>query len=111
MQISYTPEFAARLEKEMNLGDGVYQLERALDQDMLRTTVGWATSYHQDAVEYVDEWGVGWRSVEYATPYGVGRYTDFSHHPLAQDQAIDHYQPPDPHPGCGASSSSRVWPT
>lgn len=106
MQISFTPEFAARLAKELKLGTGslhnphgggnTYELERALDQDMLLTSVGWANSYYQDADEYVDEWGIGWRSVEYSTPYGVGRYTEFSHHPLAEDQAIDSYQPPDP---------------
>jgi uroporphyrinogen decarboxylase len=97
MQISFTPEFAARLEQEMGLGDDAYQLERALDQDMLLTTLGWATSYYQEGAEYVDEWGVGWRSVGYSTPYGVGHYTDFGHHPLAQDGAIDSYRPPDPH--------------
>ncbi len=106
MQISFTPEFAARLAKELKLGSdslhnphgggNTYELERALDQDMLLTSVGWANSYYQDADEYVDEWGIGWRSVEYSTPYGVGRYTEFSHHPLAEDQAIDSYQPPDP---------------
>ena len=106
LQISFTPEFAARLSKELNLGSdflhnphgggNTYELERALDQDMLLTSVGWANSYYQDADEYVDEWGIGWRSVEYSTPFGVGRYTEFPHHPLAEDHAIDNYVPPDP---------------
>jgi uroporphyrinogen decarboxylase len=106
MQISFTPEFAARLAKEIDLGGdkihnphgggNTYELERALDQDLLLTSVGWANSYYQDADEYVDEWGIGWKSVEYSTPYGVGRYTEFPHHPLAEDEAIDDYQPPDP---------------
>jgi uroporphyrinogen decarboxylase len=106
MQISFTPEFAARLAKELNLGSdnlhnphgggNTYELERALDQDMLLTSVGWANSYYQDADEYVDEWGIGWKSVDYSTPYGDGRYTEFSHHPLAEDDAIDSYRPPDP---------------
>jgi uroporphyrinogen decarboxylase len=106
MQISFTPEFASRLSREMELagdkihnphgGGNTYELERHLDEDMLLTSVGWANSYYQDAVEYIDEWGVGWRSVEYTTPYGVGCYTEFSHHPLADDRAIDSYQPPDP---------------
>ena len=30
------------------------------------------------------------------TPYGPGSYTEISHHPLAQDQAIAAYKPPDP---------------
>jgi len=106
MQISFTPEFASRLVKDMNLGSdklhnphgggNTYELERALDEDLLLTSVGWANSYYQEADEYVDEWGIGWKSVEYTTPYGVGRYTEFVHHPLAEDQALDTYQPPDP---------------
>ena len=106
MQISFTPEFAARLAKELALGSSgihnphgggnTYELERALDEDLLLTSVGWANSYYQDADAYLDEWGIGWRSVEYSTPYGTGRYTEFNHHPLADDKAIDSYQPPDP---------------
>lgn len=106
MQISFTPEFAARLAQEIDLGSdkihnphgggNSYELERALDQDLLLTSVGWANSYYQDADEYTDEWGIGWKSVPYTTPYGVGRYTEFPHHPLAEDDAIDSYQPPDP---------------
>jgi uroporphyrinogen decarboxylase len=106
MQISFTPEFASRLAGEMRLGQeklhnphgggNTYEIERLLGEDMLLTSVGWANSYYQDAQEYTDEWGIGWRSVEYTTPYGVGCYTEFCHHPLANDDAIDSYQPPDP---------------
>ena len=106
MQISFTPEFASRLAGEMELGldklhnphggGNTYELERLLGEDMLLTSVGWANSYYQDAQEYTDEWGVGWKAVEYTTPFGVGCYTEFSHHPLADDDAIDSYQPPDP---------------
>lgn len=107
MQISFTPEFATRLAKEINLGSdkihnphgggNTYDLERALGQDLLLTSVGWANSYYQDKEEYVDEWGIGWHSVSYDTPYGTGRYTEFNRNPpLADDSAIDSYQPPDP---------------
>ena len=106
MQISFTPEFASRLAREVKVGDGklhnphgggnTYELERALDEDMLLTSVGWANWYYQEADRYTDEWGVGWRSVDYDTPYGTGRYTEFDHHPLAEDRAIESYQPPDP---------------
>ena len=107
MQISFTPEFATRLAKEIDSGSdkihnphgggNTYELERALGQDLLLTSVGWANSYYQDADEYVDEWGVGWHSVNYTTPFGVGRYTEFSRSPpLANDDAVDTYQPPDP---------------
>jgi len=107
MQVSFTPEFAARLEKDINLGGedkthnphgggNTYELERSLGQDLLLTSVGWANSYYQDADQYVDEWGIGWRSAEYETPFGVGRYTEMKGHPLAEDEAIDSYRAPDP---------------
>ncbi|HLO17072.1 MAG TPA: uroporphyrinogen decarboxylase family protein [Anaerolineales bacterium] len=78
-------------------GGNTYELERALGEDMLLTSVGWANSYYQDAKEYVDEWGIGWKSVEYTTPFGVGRYTEIASHPLANDGAIAAYKAPDPH--------------
>jgi len=77
-------------------------LERTLDEDMLLTSVGWANSYYatevysKDGVSYTDEWGVGWKNVEYETRFGKGRYTEIVGHPLADDDAIDSYQPPDP---------------
>ena len=106
MQVSFTPEFASRLRKEMNLGGeklhnphgggNTYELERALGEDLLLTSVGWANSYYQDANNYVDEWGIGWKSAEYTTPFGVGSYTEICSHPLADDSAIDAYKAPDP---------------
>ena len=74
MQISFTPEFAARLRDDMRLNDrrdhnphgggNTYELELALGEDMLLTSVGWANSYYQSPEPYVDEWGVGWRATE-----------------------------------------------
>ena len=106
LQVSFTPEFASRLKADMQLAGGslhnphgggnTYELERALDEDLLLTSVGWANSYYQDAESYVDEWGIGWKSAPYTTPYGLGRYTEICHHPLADDRAIDRYQPPNP---------------
>ncbi len=112
MQVSFTPEFAARLRVDMGLADSshnphgggnTYELERALDEDMLLTSVGWANSYYandkyaggQD--HYVDEWGVGWKNMPYETRFGKGFYTEISSHPVAEDDALDSYQPPDPH--------------
>ncbi|MCX6944404.1 MAG: hypothetical protein NT173_06555 [Opitutales bacterium] len=107
MQISFTPEFAQRLRRELKLdGDGAhnphgggntYQLERALQEDMLLTSVGWANSYYQSDQDYVDEWGVGWEVCPYETPFGRGHYTETCHHPLADDDAITRYRAPDPH--------------
>jgi uroporphyrinogen decarboxylase len=106
MQVGFTPEFAQRLRKELGLegrkehnphgGGNTYQLERALGEDVLLTSVCWANSYYQSDQAYVDEWGVGWTICEYETPYGKGHYTDVVSHPLADDDAISRYRPPDP---------------
>jgi uroporphyrinogen decarboxylase len=106
MFVSFTPEFSNRLKKELNLGSdklhnphgsgNTYQLDRTLGGDMLLIFVGWANSYYQEGSQYVDEWGIGWRSVEYSTTFGLGCYTEMIHFPLAQDSAIASYQPPDP---------------
>ncbi len=107
MQISFTPEFADRLRADMALkgqtvhnphgGGNTYELERTLDEDMLLTSVGWANSYYQQEGDYVDEWGIAWKSHEYETTFGRGRYTEIVGHPLAGDAAIVSFHPPDPH--------------
>jgi len=112
MQISFTPEFAERLRADMSMsekvfnlsrgghnphgGGNTYELERALDEDMLLTSVGWANSYYQAGDTYTDEWGVTWKSAPYETPYGTGHYTEIAGHPFADDGAISQYHPPDP---------------
>lgn len=110
MQVSFTPEFAARLETDLQLrgqglhnphgGGNTYELERALDEDMLLTSVGWVNGYYQDGYQslesYQDEWGVTWRTIEYQTRFGAGKYTEPYDHPLADDRALDAYVPPDP---------------
>jgi uroporphyrinogen decarboxylase len=107
MQVSFTPEFAMRLSEHIGKEEGkshnphgggnTYRLERAIDNDVLITSVGWANSYYQsEADTYSDEWGIGWRSVPYTTPFGVGRYTEVSQRPLADTAAIDTYKGPDP---------------
>ncbi len=55
LQISFTPEFAGRLEADLKFKDqgfhnphgsgNTYELERALDEDMLLTSVGWVNSF------------------------------------------------------------------
>jgi uroporphyrinogen decarboxylase len=108
-QSTFTPEFAERLRNELALG-GVpgahnphgggnpYDLEIALDEDILITSVGWANSYYGEGDTYRDEWGVGWKSVPYETPYGVGHYTEPLGHPLARadSHAVARYEAPDP---------------
>lgn len=107
MQISFTPEFASRLRADLHKKDGMahnphgggntYELERALDQDLLLTSVGWANCYYQQPGSYTDEWGIGWKPAEYSTRYGKGSYTEIMTHPLANPQDIETYCPPDPH--------------
>ncbi len=107
MQISFTPEFADRLRADLHVkgqrihnphgGGNTYELERALGEDMLLTSVGWANSYYQQLDAYTDEWGIGWDAHPYETPFGVGHYTEIASHPLADDKAILSYTPPDPH--------------
>lgn len=106
MQVSFTPEFAERLRADLRIesaalhnphgGGNTYVLERTLGEDMLLTSVGWANSYYQAPETYIDEWGIGWKSIEYTTPFGSGRYTEIASHPLADEAAIDRYVSPDP---------------
>jgi uroporphyrinogen decarboxylase len=107
MQVSFTPEFAERLRAELRQtgtrvhnphgGGNTYELERALGEDMLLTSVGWANSYYAGTDEYTDEWGVGWRNQRYETCFGTGFYTEMVSHPLTRARALATYQPPDPH--------------
>jgi uroporphyrinogen decarboxylase len=110
MQISFTPEFAARLRTDLQLkgsglhnphgGGNTYELERTLDEDLLLTSVGWVNGYYQDGYQdvdsYRDEWGVTWKTIEYRTRFGTGKYTEPFGHPLEDDDALDAYSPPDP---------------
>ncbi|MGB8646723.1 MAG: uroporphyrinogen decarboxylase family protein [Anaerolineae bacterium] len=111
MQISFTPEFAERLQEDIKFqghglhnphgGGNTYELERMLGQDLLLTSVGWVNGYYapgyQDVDVYTDEWGVTWKCVEYMTRFGKGKYTEPFGHPLAADAAIETYHAPDPH--------------
>ncbi len=111
MQISFTPEFASRLEADLHLrgqglhnphgGGNTYELERLLDEDMLLTSVGWVNGYYApgyaDVDFYTDEWGVQWKCIEYDTRYGKGKYTEPFGHPLDDDAAIRRYCTPNPH--------------
>jgi uroporphyrinogen decarboxylase len=112
MQISFTPEFADRLRADLETrglvarsgpdihnphgGGNTYELELALDEDLILTSVGWANSYYQGPDEYIDEWGVTWRAEPYETPFGTGHYTEVVGRPLAGDAAIASYRAPDP---------------
>ena len=105
-QASFTPEFAVRLKQDMALkgrsghnphgGGNTYDLERALGEDMLLTSIGWANSYYMDDKPYTDEWGIGWAIHPYDTPFGRGHYTEIATHPLADRADLSSYLPPNP---------------
>ena len=106
MQVSFTPEFAERLRNDLDIkglkahnphgGGNTYELELAIDEDLLLTSVGWANSYYQAGDTYDDEWGISWRSQPYTTPFGTGFYTEMTNHPLADEKALSSYKAPDP---------------
>jgi uroporphyrinogen-III decarboxylase len=105
-QATFAPETAARLRRELGLpgvpahnpyGAGnPHDLEIALRQDVLLTSVGWSNSYYQRPRQDLDEWGVGWRLVPYSTPYGDGHYPEVVAHPLADAADLSGYRPPNP---------------
>ena len=106
MQISFTPEFARRLRKDLHMdadkvhnphgGGNTYHLERTIDEDLLLTSVGWANCYYLKDEDYTDEWGVGWHAARYQTPFGDGVYTEIKGHPLEDDNSLSSYKSPDP---------------
>lgn len=106
LQISFTPEFADRMREVVHVpaathhnphgGGNTYELERALDEDLLLTSVGWANSYYAGSDAYTDEWGIEWKNSTYTTRFGKGSYTEIAKNPLAEDAAITAYQSPDP---------------
>jgi len=131
MQISFTPEFADRLRADMGArgkldvaqgelnvarggehnphgGGNTYQLERAIDSDLILTSVGWANNYYAGHDTYSDEWGVTWQEHPYETQFGTGHYTEMVGFPLAEDDAIDSYVPPDPNRPELYADSERV---
>ena len=95
--LGHAPEIKAEMHNPHG-GGNPCDLEMALDQDLLITSVGWANSYYGEGAEYVDEWGISWVSAPYETPYGRGRYTEPRGRPLAgaDAKAVARYQPPDP---------------
>lgn len=102
---SFTPEFASKLRQHLGLEDELFnphggtehELEIKMGNDILLTAQGFANSYYQTLEEdYTDEWKIGWKIIEYKTKHGNGRYTEISENPLANDNAIETYVPPDP---------------
>lgn len=106
-QATFCPEFADRLRDVYGLDKSLpfdphsgkwngYELEILSGHDTLQCSIGWFTGYYLDNKPYTDEWGVNWRVDSYETPYGKGEFTNLSSAPLASDDAINNYTPPEP---------------
>ncbi|MCE8422508.1 MAG: hypothetical protein J5U16_01080 [Candidatus Methanoperedens sp.] len=102
---SFTPEVAGKLCKHFKIKDELFnphggtnhELDLKLGNDILLTAQGFANSYYQRLdKDYIDEWGIPWKIVEYKTKNGTGRYTEISDRILKDDKSIDSYVPPDP---------------
>ena len=102
---SFTPEFAQRLRNYFGLpshfsnphGGEIHDLEETLGLDIIQYAVGIGNSFYaSEEREYICDWGIRWRQVEYETPFGVGHYTEIAEHPLAGDKLYQ-YVPPDPY--------------
>ena len=88
MQISFTPEFASRLRRELGIrddevhnphgGGNTYVLERALDEDLLLTSVGWANSYY--ATESLSHDGLTYTRPARQTSRDGRRLSPLDHH-------------------------------
>ncbi|MCX6347133.1 MAG: hypothetical protein NTZ89_04250 [Actinobacteria bacterium] len=77
---------------------GMTELDILFEHDMLLLTYGISTGYYRDTPDetYIDEWGITWKKVPYKTPNGTGCYTEIVKFPLAEDNAINSYIPPNP---------------
>lgn len=112
MQISFTPEFQERLQRQFEQNpqkfpvlcnkNDPFHLELALDQDMLLTFSGRLSSEYEERHQRlpdgttVDEWGIIRKDIFYETRFGSGSYQEMVGFPLADEQAIFAYKPPDP---------------
>ena len=77
---------------------GMTELDILFGHDMLLLTYGMSTGYYRDTPSetYVDDWGIKWKKIPYSTVNGTGYYTEIVEFPLADDDKISSYIPPDP---------------
>jgi len=112
MQVSFVPEVLQKLKSKYkvkkessNLSAGVvsnidYDIDIYLGHDMLILNVGMGSGYYREFEPgkdtYTTEWGITWKKMPYQTKFGHGYYTEMVGFPLAEDDAIDSYIPPNP---------------
>lgn len=90
---TYTPEIAKKLREIV--GNEEFDLGVAMGNDMVKSTVGFETSYDASPdSEYICKWGCTWRNVSNET----GQYTEIIKHPLEGDKSlIETYKISDPY--------------
>lgn len=94
----YTPEAAEtllRYLREKRSPDlKAEDIPLAMGHDLLVADHGVGTSYYaeKDVDCYTCEWGIGWKWVDIPG----GRYTEIVGHPLADEDHLDSWMPPDP---------------
>lgn len=103
IQVDFTPEIAEKLSKYFKIENSTAEaysgkaseLPIVLGHDLLVAWHGIATSYyqHDDKDEYVCEWGIKWRWIEYPG----GKYTEMVKPPLSDESKLTSYSCPDPH--------------
>lgn len=103
IQVDFTPEIAEKLSKYFKIENTTAEaysgkaseLPIVMGHDLLVAWHGIATSYyqHNEKDEYVCEWGVKWRWVEYPG----GKYTEMVEPPLRDESKLTFYSCPDPH--------------
>lgn len=100
IDVWYTPEMRDKMATHVGINKRKHPRDKYypdpvhmyFENDLLRTTVGPAASYYlSDATYYEDEWGIGWRSVD----YGEGKYTEPYKHPLRDLQDPCDFSIPD----------------
>jgi uroporphyrinogen decarboxylase len=94
----FTKELAAIGLDAKTKYQGVSALDILFDHDMLLLTYGISTGYYRDTPTetYVDEWGIKWKKIPYDSINGPGHYTEIVEFPLADEDKLDGYVPPDP---------------
>ena len=97
LDVWYTPEMRDNLASALGIPRPASELEPdplllELGHDLLKVTVGPAASFYlSDEDHYTDEWGIGWRRVD----YGHGHYTEPVGHPLADLEDPEGFEIPD----------------
>jgi len=99
IDVWYTPEMIDRLVNEWPLclqgspPNRHQQASIALEHDAIKATIGPCSSFYLSDEEYYrDEWGIGWRRVQYASDC---YYTEPFDHPLSDEKNLDSFKLPD----------------